>query len=168
MLPQQLPAPLFTLAVLPAGCISVPVAAALSPVPPLSQVHYSVPPSFSSLYACSFTKLALQSSVLFCPNSFTCQYLLQRVIDLVQGFWSTTNTEILLRLILDLLLLPRVGVTMQRGSSSRGRTLESSRPLHTSLLQRQPPYWHPGCDHLSSCLQPMGSAETPRSPPSFP
>lgn len=58
----------------------------------------------------SLIKVALRSAgsntvLLFCPDIFACKCLLQRVVDVAQGFWSTINIGILIRLGLDNLLL---------------------------------------------------------------
>lgn len=56
-------------------------------------LHSTLPTS--SLH---FIKVALQTAMchtvyVFCPNSFTCKYLLQRVIGLVQSFWFLKHSS---------------------------------------------------------------------------
>lgn len=65
----------------------------------------------------------LSQSLLLYPNNFTWKYLFQWV----QSAWSTVNTGTLLRLILDILLLPRIKVIMWLDSKSTDRTHMSSR-----------------------------------------
>lgn len=82
---------------------------------------------------------------LFLSNIFPCKYLLQQVRNQVSGFWfpkhQNWNTELSQRLVLGILLLPRVREILWLGMESRGRLQVSSRLPHTSMSSVPAALW---------------------------
>jgi hypothetical protein len=60
-------------------------------------------------------------------------YSLQKVVGLVHVFWFLTHAGPLLRLISDILLLPRLSMTLWLERAPRGRFCVGSKLPHTSL-----------------------------------
>lgn len=99
-----------------------------------TSLHCSIPPHHCTLiYQSGTANCCVSHSIFFCPNSFTCKYLLQCVIGLVQNFWFLKH--------LDILILPRVRVSggkIHRVPKSLSTTLLASNRKHHSTELSSP------------------------------
>lgn len=93
----------------------------------LNHRRHSILPSFPSTAQSGIANCSVSHSI-YPPNSFTCSTYCNKPLIWfkIAGFWNTINTRLSLRLIWDILLLPRVQMIFELVRVSRSRICENS------------------------------------------